>query len=348
MEAQASAAGATAAAGRAGMGGFAETVLLVVVATVVLRFELLRRLGDLGPGVGARGAASYAESLKRSARRCAPEAAGLVAILTLAAALRARGSQGDTDDPVVLQIRAEWPMLQSADDLLSLQAMLRLVVLASAVLRGASSSPAPLNGQPAALWLCGAAARVALLARSSDYAMEGPLGATVTAAFEVAVLPVLFGMSRGALGKAPSAILFAGAGAAFFAFRNRLNLSGDAVSDSLFVFAHCCDLLAALTYLLRAALIEASGRGGVSVGFAHVLMPFQASLSAYYFMQAFPHSAELVGEGQPFAVLQVANAVACGAYLAAAALYVAECLEQLGGSFGDEPQAQFSRRGVAV
>ncbi|CAK0880759.1 unnamed protein product, partial [Prorocentrum cordatum] len=178
------------------------------------------------------------------------------------------------------------------------------------------------------LRLFGAAARVALLARSSDYAMEGPLGGTVTAAFEVAALLVLLGMSRGAIFKAPASVLLAGSGAAVFAFRNRLNLSGDAVSDSLFVLAHCCDLLAALAYLLRAALIEGSGWGGVSVGFAHALMPLQASLSAYYFLQAFPFSAELVAQGQPFAVLQAANTVACGAYLAAAALYVAECLEE--------------------
>jgi len=345
MEAQVSTAGAAAAAAGGSTGSFVETVLLVVVATVVLRFELLRRFGGFGDGAGPRGAGRYAESLKRSARRCVPEAAGLVAILTLAAALRARGAQGDTDDPVTLQIRAEWPILQSADDLLSLQAMLRLIVLVSVVLRG-SAGPAPLSGQPTSLWLFGAAARVALLARSSDYAMEGPLGGTVTAAFEVAALLVLLGMSRGAIFKAPASVLLAGSGAAVFAFRNRLNLSGDAVSDSLFVLAHCCDLLAALAYLLRAALIEGSGWGGVSVGFAHALMPLQASLSAYYFLQAFPFSAELVAQGQPFAVLQAANTVACGAYLAAAALYVAECLEDA--ALGDGPQAPLSRRGVAV
>merc|ERR1719433_751291 len=68
-----------------------ETMLCVVVAMVVLRLELQRRAGS-GPDIGSRREATrYAQNCKRLLKECMPEAASLMACLTLAAALRARG-----------------------------------------------------------------------------------------------------------------------------------------------------------------------------------------------------------------------------------------------------------------
>jgi hypothetical protein len=298
-----------------------ETLLLTIVAMVVLRFEFLRRGEGLGDGQSGR----YSEVLKRVMKQYAPEVAGLVATLALAALLRARGDAGSEDSPTWAEIKAQWPLLMTADTLLSLQAMLRLLVLLSVVFRS-TGTPTPLAEEAAAMWFVAAVARVALLWRTSVYMMEGPLGGWITAAFEVAVLPVLGLMSRSAFGRAPLSLCLTVAGMSAFAWRNRLNLSEDATADALFVFAYCGDMLSALGYLLRTALVEkVPGRTDVSVGFTHLLMPVQASLSAYYFLQAFEPTRELVGQGRPFEVLQISNTVAFGAYVGAAALHIADC-----------------------
>merc|ERR1719476_1129714 len=77
-----------------------ETFLCVVVAMIVLRLELQRRAGS-GPDIGSRrDTGRYAENCKQLLKNCAPEAAGLMACLTLAAALRARGDvMGYPSDP---------------------------------------------------------------------------------------------------------------------------------------------------------------------------------------------------------------------------------------------------------
>mmetsp|Transcript_55154 Transcript_55154/g.120964 ORF Transcript_55154/g.120964 Transcript_55154/m.120964 type:complete len:347 (-) Transcript_55154:57-1097(-) len=317
-----------------GLGSAAETFLCVIVAMVVLRLELQRRAGN-GPDFGSRDPGRYAESCKRLLRQCAPEAAGVVACLTLAAALRARGDSGrPLDDQAWASITAQWPLLLTADTLLSLQAMLRLVVLLSVVLRASGGGPVPLSEEASTMWLMGGLARACLLIKSTVYMLDGPLGGALPAACEVAVLPLLLVLSRGTLRRAPATIALLLPTVGYFCYRNRLALAEDCFTDGLFMFAHVFDLLAALAYLLRTLLIDTSskgGRGGVSVGFAHLVMPVQQSLSAYYFLQAFDIVPELVGSGLPFEVLQIGNTVQFGAYLGALALHLAECFEARGG-----------------
>merc|ERR1740138_1435289 len=89
-----------------------------------------------------------------------------------------------------------------------------------------------------------------------------------------------------------------------------------------------------MAYILRTLLIDTGpkgGRGDVAVAFAHLLMPVQQSLSAYYFLQAFEAVPELVGSGMPFETLQIGNTVQLGAYLGALALHLAECFEARSG-----------------
>merc|ERR1719499_843312 len=143
-------------------------------------------------------------------------------------------------------------------------------------------------------------------------------------ACDLAVMPILFVLSRETMRGAWGSIAVILVAAICFAFRHRLALSGDTTSDALFTLAHSLDLLAGCTYLVRTVLIDRCPRD-VSVGFTHLLMPIQQGLAAYYFWQAFSYVPELVGAGLPFEVLQVGNTICFGAYLAAAALYTAEC-----------------------
>mmetsp|Transcript_5122 Transcript_5122/g.12037 ORF Transcript_5122/g.12037 Transcript_5122/m.12037 type:complete len:341 (+) Transcript_5122:46-1068(+) len=308
------------------LGGFGEALVCTVVAALVLRLELGRRAG---PHASAHDAGGYAESCKRILRECAPEAAGIVVCLTLAAALRARGDTSKPlDDEAWAKIKEQWPLLLTADTLLSLQAMLRLIIFVSVVLRAGNGRATPLSEEAAALFLGGGLARVLGLSRSSVYALDGPLGGYLPAACEVGVIPLLFILGRSTLRRAPLASLQVAVGTVTFAFRNRLCLADDPTADTLFMAAHCFDFLAAFSYLLRALLIDDSSSGRkvrVCVGFTHLLLPIQQALSAYYFLQAFDAVPELVGSGSPFQVLQIGNAAQLGVYCGAAAVFVADC-----------------------
>mmetsp|Transcript_49071 Transcript_49071/g.124535 ORF Transcript_49071/g.124535 Transcript_49071/m.124535 type:complete len:343 (+) Transcript_49071:102-1130(+) len=310
--------------------GSLEVLFCAVVAMVVLRVELQRR-GASGPNLGSRQVSWCADSAKRLLKECMPEAALLLSCLTLAALLRSRGDTGFAEgvQPGGEQeawetIKAQWPILLTADTLLSLQAMLRLVVLLSVVLRLGSAGAVPLSDEASALWLGAGLARVALVARTSSYMLDGPLGGMLPAACEIAVLPILFVLSRHTLRRAPLSVGVAVAAAAVYASRNRLALSDDdPLADSLFILAHTLDTLAAFAYLVRTALIDDSAKD-VSVGFTHLLMPIQQGFAAYYFLVAFAETPQLVGKGVPFETLHIGNVAAFGAYLGACALFFAE------------------------
>lgn len=315
------------------LGGAGEAIVCVVVAALVLRLELQRRAGT-GPNFGSRESGGYVESCKSFLRECAPEAAGIVACLTLAAALRVRGDTGTPlDDEAWAQIKEQWPLLLTADTLLSLQAMLRLVVLISMTLRAGSGGPTPLSEEAAALWLVAGLSRVLGTCRGSVYMLDGPLGGYLPVSCEVAVLPLLLILGRGAFCRKPLAAAQVVAGTAAFAFRNRLCLATDPVADTLFMAAHCFDFLAAFNYLLRTLLIDNGPSGRkvhICVGFTHLLLPVQQALSAYYFLQAFDAVPNLVGSGRPFEVLQIGSATQLGVYCGASALYIADSLSRDG------------------
>lgn len=223
-------------------------------------------------------------------------------------------------------IKAQWPLLMTADTLLSLQVMLRLVVLLSIVFRAGSGGPAPLSQETSALWLGANLARFALVCRSSVYKLDGPLGGFLPVACEVAVLPILLVLSRGTMRRAGASLSVIAVCAICFASRHHLSLAGEASIDGLFTLAHALDFLAAVVYLVRTVLIERTSRD-VSVGFTHMIMLIQQGLAAYYFLQAFAAVPELVGAGLPFEFLQIGSMVAFGAYLSAAILHFAECYD---------------------
>lgn len=271
--------------------GAVEALMGAVVVVAVLHVELQRRAGA--------GPRALVRDCGKLLRVCVPEAVGLLACLAVAAVLRARGdarTPDGADAEAWAEIKAQWPLLITADTLLSLQAMLRLVVLVSALLGAGRGASGPLADEASMLWLGAATARVALLARSGAYMLDGPLGGRLPAACEVAVLPVLLALSRRTLARAPFACATVLALSATLASRNFLLLAGDQVADTLFMASHSLDLLAAFAYLFRTVLIEHRSTD-VSIGFAHLLMPVQQAMSAYYWLQAFHAMPELVGAG---------------------------------------------------
>jgi len=324
-----------------------EFTIGTVAAIMVLRVEIGRRLANMPQqSVGQSSACSSAYCKKLLGY--APETMGLLMCLGLAGALRMRASSdlalfsgtSDAAHMVALaKIAREWPILLGADTLLSLQAMLRVCVLASSALRrGVGPS---LLTQESAIIACGAAlGRVVLVAHSNVYMLDGPLGGNLPVVFELMSLALLLILCRGIhLRTMMTSALTLGA-AAWIASRNRLNLADDRLVDGLFIFATIAELLGAFAYLSRAVLSDIEAEGGnkdnVALRFAHIIMPVQACLSAYYFVQAFDFTPELIGAGHPFEILQWGCTAQVGAYAAAALLHWAESVEE--GSTNDIPR----------
>lgn len=263
-------------------------------------------------------------------RWCAPEIKGLGACLLLASLLRARGDTSNLDNDAWNEIKREWPLLITADTLLALQALLRLVICISALLRtsGPGTSFVPLCQEPATLFCFASLARVGLLARDSPYTLDGPLGGALPAACELVLVPLFTVLGFEALRRNVSGSALAIAAAVWFASRNHLSVADDAITDSLFSLAHALELLGAFAYLARTVVMGCSGRGSQTsphVGFAHVILVAQQCMSAYYFSSgAFPYSPGLVGAGKPFELLQYGSIIQLGAFLAAFAFFVAE------------------------
>lgn len=305
-----------------------ETPVIVLAVMVVLRLEWQRRRGDVANSGNQSGGFA---NCKKIMRECAPEAFSIIAFLALAVVLRLcrRDPPVDGNDAESwAQIKAEWPLLMTADTLLAVQAMLRLAVLLSVVLRARDS--VPLSGETSWLFLGAGMARAALLTRTSAYMLDGPVGGLIPAACEIAALPLLAALGRDADRRARLAIVVLAGAATWVASHNYLLLADVWIDDALFALAHNFDLLAALSYLLRTIFLGdglTSGLCDTSVWFVHMVMPLQQGLSAYYFLQVFNHEPQMVGAGHPFEFLKIGNTAMLGAYLGAAGLATAEYFE---------------------
>eukprot|EP00428_Durinskia_dybowskii_P010134 CAMPEP_0170285964 /NCGR_PEP_ID=MMETSP0116_2-20130129/43036_1 /TAXON_ID=400756 /ORGANISM="Durinskia baltica, Strain CSIRO CS-38" /LENGTH=317 /DNA_ID=CAMNT_0010537375 /DNA_START=40 /DNA_END=993 /DNA_ORIENTATION=- len=307
--------------------GSAEAFMCVVVAAAILSAELRRRAAigteqSLWPG-----AAWARRSCKRLLAECAPEALGLLACFSVAAILRARGDEEDLAGLEAWEkIKSEWPLLVTADTLLALQAMLRLVIFASVALRAGRASNSPLADEAAALWLFASMARAALVARSDAYMLEGPVGQHLPTFCEVALVPLLLLLGRRALWRAPLTLSAAVASAGCLASRHHLALAETWDADAIFIAAELLEVLAALAFLARTMCMEDRPRD-MSAHLVCILLPAQQALSAYYWLEAFPFSEPLVRAGLPFQVLQVGGCVQLGVFLGAAALQFAEVVD---------------------
>jgi hypothetical protein len=302
-----------------------QCILGGIVLLAVFRIEAPRHTSNR-PQQGA------GTNFKKNIQLYAPEIMGMCGLLTLSLYLRVCGSNGFmVDEQTFESIALQWPILLTADSLLALQAMLRLVVFMSTVLRSASGPT--LLSQEAAAISCGAAlGRATLMARSAAYFLDGPLGGYWPAACELLSVVFLAKLCRGIRQRALTASVITLAAAALIGCRNRLSLAGDPLADGLFIFAHTAELFAAFAYLSR-ALFSDVGLGGpcrksvVALRFAHAVMPLQQCFAAYYFVQAFEKVPGLVDVGHPFEILQMGGVAQVAAFVGAAVLHWAECLE---------------------
>lgn len=293
-----------------------QMVLCVAVAAVWL-VEFSRRAGEPRLLLG-----------KQLLRAWAPEVLGLVAVLSLALHLRLSAQdafQAPSEDEAQAwaEITAAWPLLITADTLLSLQAMLRLLVLALVVFRVSDVKSFPLGGSAAFLWFAAGLSRAAVPFFSDVYMLDGPLGGKPPQLCELAVLPLLLVLCWRSRSFSFLPCLLVVLAAAVAAYWNRLALSGSVTPDVLFILAHILDQLVAFAYLLRTLLMDCSD----SLSLTHLIMAAQAAMCAYFFVAGFPHDARLVAAGSPFGVLHIGSTAQLGAYLAAASLHIAQWAE---------------------
>jgi len=246
--------------------------------------------------------------------------------MLLAAVLRARGDRtpvDPADEAAWEAIKNEWPILSTADSLFALQAMLRLVLLLSAILRPASGRStldvSPLSGTTALFYALAGSVRALLLFFSPDHSLEGPLSGPIYVAFEVASLPLLLKLALGTLTSSswrPFALLlkllgwfFGVALSALLASQNRLPLAGDAFMNGAFTMVSLLELVAAIACLLQTVCCSGGGAKGTFSSMAHVVLPIQQSLSMYFFLTAFDMSLERASVGKPLQLLQLAGIV---------------------------------------
>merc|ERR1711957_333172 len=77
-------------------------------------------------------------------------------------------------------------------------------------------------------------------------------------------------------------------------------------------------------------------------------MPVQAALGAYFFLTAFEPHPSLVGSGRPFCLLVWSNLLQLGAYLIAAAFFVAAQFIFTDSQEGGQPLVITADRSVSV
>mmetsp|Transcript_75029 Transcript_75029/g.160711 ORF Transcript_75029/g.160711 Transcript_75029/m.160711 type:complete len:358 (-) Transcript_75029:122-1195(-) len=279
-------------------------------------------------GVGTGGLPSCGQRLLR---RYGPEVAGCAICAALAALLllRDRESPMLAEDQAWQEIRRQWPLLRTADSLLAIQAMLRLWLLLSAVLRpsdaGGVVDAAPLSGEPALFLFAASACRVALLMFSPGHSLEGPMGGPTNLGFEVAALPILLKLGAGAVRHSParSLVLVSAMYTAWLvASQHRLPLAEEPYFDTVFTLVQLLELLASVACLVRTATRTKASQGPFA-HLAHAVLPLQQGLSLYFFLVAFEDSVEQVSTGRPIFVLCSSGAAQVGMLLLAGALHMA-------------------------
>merc|ERR1719215_46502 len=113
---------------------------------------------------------------------------------------------------------------------------------------------------------------------------------------------------------------------AWFASFHYLNMASDPHADKLFTLAHALEFVAAMAFLINTIVSHCGStavKGCASAGLMHLVMPVQAAFGAYFYLTAFDPSPKLVSSGRPFCLLAWSNLLQLGAYLVAAAFFIA-------------------------
>jgi len=304
-------------------------VLIVAIAVGALRYEVTRRTSKSPLQGGSRSS-----RLKKSYDQYLPEIIALLFCVALAVILRTHGVMATVknamDEVVLTKIVRTWPLLLSADSLLGFQAMLRLLAYASSALR-ISEGPTLVSQEFAAISCAAAVGRTLLVASNRIFMLDGPLGGSLPALIDLVSVPLLAFLARGIDKKSLAAAVLAISMAVFVGSQDRLKLADNRFSDGLFIFVHTAEFFAAFAYLSRALISESGvttvGRENVALWFAHIIMPVQASLAAYFFVECFKYVPQVVGAGYPFEILHIGGVAAAGAYAGASVIYFCNSYE---------------------
>lgn len=306
---------------------------ILMVALLVWLFDRRMR-GDAPLG---HQLASMVNTLKS----LAPELLGFLLCVAVAAGLIYCGEHnGGAAIPKEEQgiwnaINKEWWVLSTADTLIGLQAMLRMVLLTSAAVRlGAGEETSSFASEPAFFFFAAAACRVALLIFSpwDVYHLDGPLGGALNMACEVTALPLLAWPCVPMLRHSWRRLVLVAItviAALVVALCHHLGLAdhGAEFLDVLFSFSRLLEFAAAAAFLLRTCAMGSSSNGYFTC-FAHLLLPLQQVLGVYFMLTAwdaapFKEVPELVGEGHPLLMLQVTGLAEVAFYLASFTAYFA-------------------------
>jgi len=342
-----------------GVSGVTTVAQAIVGATTVvtlLGFELPQRVA--GMRSGSVSLKSYVAGASQVACRCVPELLGVTACLIVALALRARGDVDEmlyTQEEVAVweEIKTEWPILCGADTLLNFQTWLRLIALMFVAARSKVNESVPMAGMAAVLFLAAIVARTACTTQARDYRLEGPLslGGDLPMACEVAMLPRLAWLAVKAFRETPVAATMWVGVTVWYASFHYLNMASNPQVDKLFTLAHALEFMASIAFLINTIITHCGSQARsrtASAGFMHLVMPVQAALGAYYFLVAFEPHQMLVGAGRPFCLLVWANLLQLGAYLAAAAFFLASRFDLSAEAPETEQQVARTDASVAV
>jgi len=331
-----------------------EACVGVAMAVTMLGVEMPRRFGL--PSVGDVRPTVLAKSCVRATAACLPEIGGVTLVASAAVFLRFWNAVAPSryPDPVDQQvwetILREWPILNGADTLLGFQAMLRLFILLTLVLRTCGKwgkrteserkedAPSmPFSGMAAMFTLAAMIARVTLTTSTGNYEVDGPLGAQLPVTCEMAMVPLLTALVLKTATKMPAAAAAAATGAAsWWASQHYLNFAENPSIDSLYTLAHVLEIFASLAFLSSTVCkffgSKRKGSFTASAIFVYIMMAVQQSLAAYYYLNAWDAETwrAITGAGRPACILLAGNLMALGAYLVAAAMFLASYLVNAG------------------
>jgi hypothetical protein len=303
--------------------------LLPVLAVLVWVIEYKRRAP---PG---------STELRKRVKKLIPEMVVLtvLAIIVAISLVCRREQDSPQDEDSWRSVKKEWQLLITADTLLGLQAMLRLVFLLSASFRRTAMQLSPFDAEPATYFMLAAVARVSILFLSPRdvYHLDGPLGGDMNVAVEITGLLLLLplgcrilrkGLHRVGLLVVNVSVL------AYLAYCHHFALADhpQVYLDVLFSLSVLLEIAAALAFLVRSFGMSSSYSWDAFTGFAHFMLPIQQTLPTYFLLVAFapPFKVEpaLVGKGHPFEVLQAGTLVAVVVYLIAAFIYSMACFDE--------------------
>ncbi|CAJ1429173.1 unnamed protein product [Effrenium voratum] len=270
----------------------------------------------------------------RSMQQLLPELLSLSLCLSLALALVYCGQHNGgaeipkQDEALWSGINAEWPILKTADTLLGIQAMMRLVLLSSALLRQEEETSA-FAMEPAGFLLAASLTRSLLLLLSpwEVYHLDGPLGGNLNLACELCAVPMAAYLCR-SLGRRG----FFCAGLALLlgcvACAQRLSLAdpGQEHLDVLFSWSQLLDLAVAVSFLCRCVNLWTEAKGAFMV-FSLFELPAQQLLGAIFMLCAwgaapFQEVDGIVGAGHPLLMMQSSSLAEVTVYLVAAVVFV--------------------------